>query len=188
MWHERTNSKDKSGGDLPLRLSGGLLKSEATWSAWSFLSRDGRSELLQNRKYWLVFAGFSLIELLMVIVILSILLMVAFPSYRSIIQKQNRYAVQSEIVELASKIEMQNIVIGSYAKVINNIFPETQYFPDNNEKAVYELKAILMKNTYQIVAVPMHLQQGDGRVVFDSSGKRCWYDGFDFDGGKCTAW
>lgn len=61
--------------------------------------------------------GFSLIELMIVIVIISILAAIAFPSYQSSIRKSKRTAAKAALLDLASREEKYYSLNNTYASL-----------------------------------------------------------------------
>ena len=69
-----------------------------------------RRHLLPNRD-----RGFTLIELLIVIVVISILMAIAVPSYSWAVRKSNRSAAQGCLLEIAQGMEREYAMRMSYA-------------------------------------------------------------------------
>jgi type IV pilus assembly protein PilE len=59
--------------------------------------------------------GFTLIELMIVVVVVAILAAVAYPSYRESVKKGNRRAAQSEMMEIVNREHQFFIANRSYA-------------------------------------------------------------------------
>lgn len=62
--------------------------------------------------------GFTLIELLVVVCIISILLLVAIPSYQTFIQSEHRSLAQQSLMACAADIVEQKIKSGSLASLL----------------------------------------------------------------------
>lgn len=59
--------------------------------------------------------GYTLIELMIVLVIVSILASIAYPSYQSSVRKGNRSAAQNDMLEIANRQKQFLIANRSYA-------------------------------------------------------------------------
>lgn len=73
--------------------------------------------------------GFSLVELLIVMVVISILISLAYPSYRAYINRANRADGQASLLDLASRME--------------------RYYSDNH---TYETASIGTGNTTDVIS------------------------------------
>jgi type IV pilus assembly protein PilE len=65
--------------------------------------------------------GFTLIELMVVVVIASILVAIAIPSYKSSIRKSRRTDAKTALLDLAGREERFNSTNGSYTNVAANL-------------------------------------------------------------------
>jgi len=74
-------------------------------------------------------AGFTLVELMVTVVIASILLAVAIPSYTTQVRKSRRTDARSALLDLASREERYLTLNNSYTNVAGNLgyagFPQT---------------------------------------------------------------
>jgi type IV pilus assembly protein PilE len=66
-------------------------------------------------------SGFTLIELMIVVVIVTILLIIAIPTYLSQIRESRRTEARNYLVELASREERYNATQLSYTSVAGNV-------------------------------------------------------------------
>ena len=69
--------------------------------------------------------GFTLLELMIVVVIVGILAAVALPSYRKYIVRSARIAAQTELLELASQQEKIFLNLNSYTPCVTNPYNGT---------------------------------------------------------------
>lgn len=65
--------------------------------------------------------GFSLVELMVVIVIASILMAIAIPSYKNSIRKSRRTDAKTALLDLAGREERYNSTVGGYTNVAANL-------------------------------------------------------------------
>jgi type IV pilus assembly protein PilE len=114
--------------------------------------------------------GFTLIELMVVVVIVGILASIALPSYRNYVIRGNRAAAQAEMMDIANR--------------------EQQYFLANREYADdadlgYSLSNEVQKNytsditvgsgtvpSYTITFTAIDGQASDGNLTLDSEGNK----------------
>lgn len=139
--------------------------------------------------------GFSLIELMIVVVIVGILAAIVVPSYRSSMIKGSRTAAQTELMQLATLQE--KIYLNSSAYACNAI--TTAYNGSStgglgtgtskDGKYTFALSACAT-NTYTITAVPVagSNQVGNGCLAIQENGNRQWFEGHDNCTGTATAW
>lgn len=63
-------------------------------------------------------AGFSLLELLIVLSILAVLTMFGYPSYQNHVKHTHRVAIKAELQEIAGRIETQKMAVNRYDKIL----------------------------------------------------------------------
>ena len=132
---------------------------------------------LPNKKM----AGFTLIEMMIVVAILGILAAIAYPSYQNYVKKGKRTEMMSELQSIASKIEAQKIAQGSYDKITTSDM--TGDYPKQGT-AQYNVSMSLDDNKdgqvgdWKLVAKPKSgtLMAGDGELTLDFTGQKC-HDG-----------
>lgn len=116
-------------------------------------------------------AGFTLIELMIVVVIVGILAAIAFPSYKQFILRGNRASAQSQMMDIANR-EQQYILA-------NRVYTETGsdlggYTLPSDVSARYG-NVITVDNaatppTFTITFTPTGAQVSDGTLVLTSAG------------------
>ena len=102
-------------------------------------------------------AGFTLIELMIVVAIVGILAAVAYPSYQDYVRRAARADAQADLLELAQLMERQFTLNNSYAAFA---LPFNQ--SPRNGAPRYNLTLLnLTQTTYTLQATPAGAQIGD---------------------------
>lgn len=132
--------------------------------------------------------GFTLIEVMIVVVIVGILAAIGFPSYKESVKKSRRADAQGALQGLAQAMEREYTNEGTYAKADGDDTNEvagsaavpvifaTQSPLDGGTK-YYDLLIDTANGTsYVIQAVPIlgSAQFGDGILQLSSTGLRVW--------------
>lgn len=125
--------------------------------------------------------GFSLIELMVVVVIVSVIAAIAIPSYKKYVVDTRRTEAQSALLAFANAMERHKLRTGTYLDVASTntlgsptIFP-TQA-PLNGTPKVYDLRVTFTATEYTLFAIPIagDLQDGDGKLRLTHTGQRAW--------------
>ncbi|RZG74362.1 type IV pilin protein [Acinetobacter sp. WCHAc060025] len=136
--------------------------------------------------------GFTLIELMIVVVIIGILAAIAFPSYTQYVQRTKRVEAQTIMQEISHKLIAYKVANGTYkdvdiSTVYGNKIPNsgtsnyTLSIADIDGKKFSESTKLA---TWKLTATPVNSMTGTGGLTLDSSGKQCW----EKTSGSCTAW
>jgi len=117
--------------------------------------------------------GFTLIELMISIALVSILASIAYPSYTQYAVKANRAAAQSEMMEIASR--QQQFLLTNRAYADKTILETDGYILPADVSDKYGYTIVLGSGAtpfYTLTFTPIGLQAGDGDLVLDSNGVR----------------
>lgn len=125
--------------------------------------------------------GFSLIELMITVTIVSILAAIAYPSYRSQVQTTRKTEAQAHLLELAQSLERKYSADGCYNSADDEVppcsDPNKSYQPVFASTDYYSFEAVtLSETTYTLEAEPLTgtSQEGTGALRIDQAGRRWW--------------
>lgn len=139
-------------------------------------------------------AGYTLIELMIVVAIVGILAAIAIPSYNEQVSKSRRVDAQAALSGLAQAMERHYTENGSYLGAgttsgntgAPTIFSTTAPLDSNN--VFYNLTIGLATATsYVVVATPTGGQAGDGILALWSTGQRGWDEDNSLSGAADTS-
>ncbi len=125
--------------------------------------------------------GFTLVELMIVVVVVAILATVAIPAYQSSTAKARRADGQSALLAFSQAMERygtaNNTFLGAAAAGANTgapaIFP-TQAPIDGGTKYYNLTIEAATQTTYTLRATPINGQAGDGNLEIDNTGAKRW--------------
>lgn len=123
----------------------------------SFAGHAGGSQNLSKRKV----AGFTLIELMVVVAVIAILAAIAYPSYRDSVRKARRGQAKADLVEYAALAERFRTANNTY---VGFTLPKTVSPRETGAVAQYNLTpaaAFTDANTFTITATPNGGQAAD---------------------------
>lgn len=111
--------------------------------------------------------GFSLIELMIVVVIVAIIAAFAYPSYTRQVQATRQSAAQGEMMSYASVLENYRAQNFSYQDAAVNVPP-----PAND---YYNINLVVSADfrSYVMTAVPVGQQTGTGALGLNERGQNC---------------
>lgn len=128
-------------------------------------------------------AGFTLIEMLIVVAMIAILLAVAVPSYREYIKRSSRQAAQAELTELAGTQEKILLNSNAFSPSITAAYDGTATgglgVPGGTTRDKrYTFGIEVSGAAYLLTATPVagSAQAGDGVLTLSSEGRRRWGD------------
>ena len=128
--------------------------------------------------------GFTLIELMIVVVIIGILAAIAYPSYTQYLIKTNRVDAQTEMVKMAALLQKYRVLNSTYLKAdgtsltLDDLGVSSNY-PDS-VKPMYSLTlSNVSAGTWTLTATPKAntIQTGNGSIIINHLGERCWTKG-----------
>ena len=138
--------------------------------------------------------GFTLIELMIAVVIVSILAAIAIPSYSNYVIRGSRAAAQTELLQLAAVQE--KIYLNSNAYTANVATTYTGLAAGGLGKTggktsdgKYDLSlaiGALPSQIYTLTATPVagRTQVNNGNITIQENTQRCWFRQV----GTCTPW
>lgn len=130
--------------------------------------------------------GFTLIEVMIVVVIVGILAAIAYPSYQDHVERTRRSLAQADLLELVQFMERSYTTDFDYQAAAggNPVLPFEQSPRNANEPKAYDIEfdAVTTRNTFKLKATPTSRQAGDrcGTMTIDETGVRdaaendCW--------------
>tara|TARA_R110000824_G_scaffold396888_1_gene599001 strand:- start:27892 stop:28317 length:426 start_codon:yes stop_codon:yes gene_type:complete len=113
--------------------------------------------------------GFTLIELMIVLVIIGIVASIAYPSYTRYVQKSVRTDAHAGLMQAASQLERCYTSTYSYSDCAIS-----EFSPENN----YEIEESISGSGYLLTASTTQNDGCEGDITLSSSGERlpndCW--------------
>jgi type IV pilus assembly protein PilE len=125
------------------------------------------------------FAGFTLIEAVLVVALLGILATLSFPSYQAFLLRAHRSDAVGRLMEIAACQEQVRATVGAY--------DETQCLPPADARYRFEYRSAGGAGDYfQVAAQPQGAQAADrcGALLLDSAGARS-VEASAPDAGRC---
>ncbi|WP_180160777.1 type IV pilin protein [Acinetobacter sp. YH01004] len=118
--------------------------------------------------------GFTLIELMIVVAIIAVLAAIAYPSYTQYKIRTNRADVQSEMMNIAQRLQSYYVINHNYTSATLDNGTISKDYPISNP--VYSITLVSNDQTYTLTAEPKSgtVQAGNGNVILDSQGRKCW--------------
>lgn len=126
--------------------------------------------------------GFTLIEMMVAVVIIGILAAIALPQYQQYMVRNNRTAVQAELMQIAATAERYRAQQMTYANSTIAIVYGGSVYPKSGV-GLYDLSYTPAADglSWVATAVPksggLQAQTNDGALAIDNTGRRCWKKG-----------
>ncbi len=111
--------------------------------------------------------AFTLIELMIVVAIVAILAVIAYPSYQEYVKRTHRTDMQSEMIQQAQQLQ-------SYYVINHNYTAATLSSSGNDRYTLVLPIATKTAQTWVMTATPKGAQTGDGVIMLNSQGHKCW--------------
>lgn len=123
--------------------------------------------------------GFTLIEVMIVIIIIGVLAAIAYPNYQRYVIKTKRTDMMTELQNIGSRITAQKMAKGSFTDMSANDFGGD--YPTAGATKLYTVTTTFDKNAdnimgdWEITAIPKPSTQmtNDGTLTLSAEGIRC---------------
>ena len=106
-------------------------------------------------------AGFTLIELVIVVAVIAILAAVAIPNYQDSVRKSKRGQMKADLVELAQRAERFHTVNNAYTGFWATVPATDRVSPRTGGVAAYSITEAEAANTFTLTATPEGGQTND---------------------------
>ena len=115
--------------------------------------------------------GFTLIELMITILVISILAAIAYPSYTESVRKSRRAQAQADMAELAQNLERWNTVNNTY---VGYAVPARLQRSPQQGPTFYTVAVARTANTFTVTATPAGSHAGDrcGNLSVNQAGTK----------------
>lgn len=130
---------------------------------------------------------------MVVIVIISILAMVAYPNYKSYAERSKRIEAQTVLHDISNKLVAYGVTNNNFRSVNLNTLYGTKVpsaGTTNYNLSITDGQGVLFSdnnsdvNTWRLTAVPINSMSGTGSLTLDSTGRQCW----EKTSGACEPW
>lgn len=120
-------------------------------------------------------AGFTLIELMIVVGIVGLLAAIAYPSYTGALTKARRADAMGDLVGLQSAMERYYTENNSYSGAIVASVGGNIPYPANDSIAFYTFSLpVVTATTFTLAATPIGAQATDGLIALSHTDVRGW--------------
>ncbi|MDH5823824.1 type IV pilin protein [Luteimonas sp. RD2P54] len=110
-------------------------------------------------------AGFTLIELMVVVAVVAILAAIAVPSYQEQVRKSRRGQAKADLVELAQRAERHHTTNNTYETFWDTVAATDRQSPRGGEARYVIGISAVDANSYLLTAVPQGAQARDTRCM-----------------------
>lgn len=137
--------------------------------------------------------GFTLVELMIVVVVIGIIASIAYPNYQDYLKRTNRLEAQTSLQGIANKLVTYKVSHGNFKTVASANLFDTKVPSTGTSNYTIKIEDLdgnaLMANnakvyTWKLTAIPENKMAGTGNLTLDSTGRQCW----EKTAGACEPW
>lgn len=140
--------------------------------------------------------GFTIVEIIIVVAIIGVIAAIAVPAYDGYVTRTNRTAVQTEMMRLSQELQRYQVANRNSFEGAGDKIPGLGTETPANFPATtphYRISTEITNNNgrslWTMTAEPVSAkQQGDGDVVLNSRGQKCWTQGSGCEPSASTGW
>lgn len=117
--------------------------------------------------------GFSLVEIVIVLVVIAVLASIAYPSYQQHVIKTKRTAMMAQMHHIASNIENQKLIKGSYQHI--DVTTMIGDYPKQQPLYHVTITPLPLSEDWKITAQPKidTMMENDGDLTLNAQGLKC---------------